>query len=107
MTAYDSYALRAFEVHALDYLLKPFDRERFRLALDRAREEAGTVEADDIARREALALASDRRSERGRAPPSGSSSRPAAACSSCRTRDIDWIEAAGNYLRCTWAPRRT
>jgi len=29
VTAYDQYAVRAFEVHALDYLLKPFDRERF------------------------------------------------------------------------------
>ncbi len=37
VTAYDEYALRAFEVHALDYLLKPFDRERFQTALARAR----------------------------------------------------------------------
>src|SRR6059058_5323784 len=37
VTAYDEYALRAFEVHALDYLLKPFDRARFTVALDRAR----------------------------------------------------------------------
>src|SRR5881392_1432293 len=37
VTAFDQYALKAFEFHALDYLLKPFDRERFRDALDRAR----------------------------------------------------------------------
>src|SRR5262249_12278871 len=37
VTAYDRYALRAFEVHALDYLLKPFDRERFERALERAK----------------------------------------------------------------------
>src|SRR4051812_18992582 len=37
VTAYDKYALRAFEVHALDYLLKPFDRERFQRAVERAR----------------------------------------------------------------------
>src|SRR5919206_3381201 len=36
-TAYDKYALRAFEVHAVDYLLKPFGPERLRKALDRAR----------------------------------------------------------------------
>src|SRR6187401_1311477 len=36
-TAYDQYALKAFEVHAIDYLLKPFDRERFKLALNHAR----------------------------------------------------------------------
>ena len=38
VTAYDRYALRAFDVHALDYLLKPFDEERFHIALDRARD---------------------------------------------------------------------
>src|SRR4051812_17243608 len=38
VTAYDRYALRAFEVNALDYLLKPFDRDRFELALARSKE---------------------------------------------------------------------
>jgi len=38
VTAYDSYAIRAFEVHAVDYLLKPFGAERFEAALDRAKE---------------------------------------------------------------------
>ena len=37
VTAYDEYALRAFEVHALDYLLKPFGRERFQQTLQHAR----------------------------------------------------------------------
>ena len=37
ITAYDKYALRAFDVHAVDYLLKPFNPERLREALDRAR----------------------------------------------------------------------
>ena len=39
VTAYDEYALRAFEVHALDYLLKPFSEERFRAVLDRVRQQ--------------------------------------------------------------------
>ena len=39
VTAYDHYALRAFEVHAIDYLLKPFDRERFQKSLAHAREQ--------------------------------------------------------------------
>jgi DNA-binding LytR/AlgR family response regulator len=38
VTAYDQYAIRAFEVHALDYLLKPFSRERLAQAVNRARE---------------------------------------------------------------------
>ena len=37
-TAYDQYALRAFDVHAVDYLLKPYDKERFEAALTRAKE---------------------------------------------------------------------
>jgi two-component system, LytTR family, response regulator len=43
VTAFDRYAVAAFEVRALDYLLKPYDRERFERALDRARTTAGTV----------------------------------------------------------------
>ena len=39
VSAYDQYAIRAFEVHALDYLLKPFDPDRFRVAYRRAREQ--------------------------------------------------------------------
>jgi two-component system LytT family response regulator len=44
LTAYDQYALRAFEVHAVDYLLKPFSAERLGAALDRARERLGRGE---------------------------------------------------------------
>src|SRR3954469_16372381 len=46
VTAYDEYALRAFEVHALDYLLKPFSAERFRSALGHAREYVATRRAN-------------------------------------------------------------
>jgi two-component system, LytTR family, response regulator LytT len=58
-TAYDQYAVRAFDVNAVDYLLKPFDRNRIRQAVDRARvrlldagqeEEAAAAEAEDTGR---------------------------------------------------------
>ena len=45
-TAYDSYALSAFECDALDYLLKPFGRERFAQTLDRVRRRLGTTDRD-------------------------------------------------------------
>src|SRR5207253_10693832 len=43
VTAYDEHALRAFEVHAVDYLLKPFRSERFEAALERAKQRIGEV----------------------------------------------------------------
>lgn len=57
ITAYDEYALRAFEVHALDYLLKPFSAERFSEGLDQARAKLSRpkeeVTADSVVRRDA------------------------------------------------------
>ena len=52
VTAYDQYAMRAFEVHAVDYLLKPIGRERFDAALERAKSRLG-----ELPRPEALAAA--------------------------------------------------
>lgn len=49
-TAHDDYALRAFEVHALDYLLKPFSEERFAAVLQRVRAQAGRHEREPVAR---------------------------------------------------------
>jgi two-component system, LytTR family, response regulator len=51
VTAYDQFALRAFEAHALDYLLKPFDDERFEAALQRARERIHQQQGGDLDRR--------------------------------------------------------
>lgn len=61
-TAHDDYALRAFEVHAVDYLLKPFGRERFDEALTRARRTLAAGRHDDPAAR-ARALAASARGE--------------------------------------------
>jgi len=46
VTAYDQYAMKAFEVHAVDYLLKPFSRERFEAALERAKRQKPKKEVD-------------------------------------------------------------
>src|SRR4026209_2239835 len=63
VTAFDQYALKAFDVHALDYLLKPFDDERFAHALRRAKAQ---IEADEINRlsKRLLALLEERETER-------------------------------------------
>ena len=60
VTAYDQHALKAFQVRALDYLLKPFDRDRFQEALQRARTQIQRAETGDLGRR-LLALVKDLR----------------------------------------------
>src|SRR5919106_5016001 len=65
VTAYDQHALKAFEVRALDYLLKPFDRERFTEALQRARKQIERDETGDLGRR-LLALVKDLRRDQPR-----------------------------------------
>lgn len=49
VTAYDQYALKAFEIHAVDYLLKPFSRERFDEALEHAKEKLNKTRRDPVA----------------------------------------------------------
>jgi two-component system LytT family response regulator len=86
VTAYDEYALRAFEVHALDYVLKPFSAERFKAALAHARQHLSKRRATGARetapeRRDRLVIKSSGR------------------IYFVRTHEIDWCEAAGNYVR--------
>jgi two-component system, LytTR family, response regulator len=96
VTAYDQFALRAFEAHALDYLLKPFDDERFEAALERARERIRQQQGGDLDRR-LRAFLEEVRGDRGYLQrlvvPSGHRS------VFIRTEEIDWIEAERNYIR--------
>jgi two-component system LytT family response regulator len=96
VTAFDRYALRAFDVHALDYLLKPFDRERFHEALARARQHLERRSSGDLERR-LLELVQDLkpavpRLERFVIKSGG-------RVFFVRSEEIDWIEAAGNYVK--------
>jgi two-component system LytT family response regulator len=106
VTAYDRYALKAFETHALDYLLKPFTASRFHAAIDRARLEVAKS-GDHGTHQRLIELLDERRRTRGR------SGDPDAAGQGYLTRlavkrnqrialigvaDIDWIESSGNYL---------
>jgi two-component system LytT family response regulator len=93
VTAYDEYALRAFEVHALDYLLKPFSAERFRSALGHAREHVSRRRKliDGVA---APLSPHDHNHRRNRLMIKSSG-----RIHFVRMADIDWCEAAGNYVR--------
>ena len=95
ITAYDQYALRAFEAHALDYLLKPFDRERLRKALNRARRQLDRERAGEI-NQQLVALLRDLKAreqtlERLVIKAGG-------RVFFLRVEEIDWIEAAANYV---------
>ena len=96
VTAYDQFALRAFEAHALDYLLKPFDDERFEAALRRARGRIHQRQGADLDPR-LRALLEEVRGGRGYLQrlvvPTGHRS------IFIRTEEIDWLEAERNYIR--------
>jgi two-component system LytT family response regulator len=94
VTAYDQYALRAFEVHAVDYLLKPFDRERFRWALQRAR--ADLAWSDRGSAPQVRALLADVRKSRAHAERL--LVRHAGRIFFVPVADVAWIQAAGNYV---------
>jgi len=98
VTAYDAFAVRAFEVHALDYLLKPFDDDRFRAALARARHQQD--DTSTLARR--LEALLDQHSA-GRPAREGYAQRLMVRRGDTiryvPLAEVDWIEAAGNYVR--------
>lgn len=96
VTAYDQYALKAFEVCALDYLLKPFDRERFTRALARAREELQRRTAG-LVNHQVLKLLSEL--QQGKKYLDKLIIRDGGRVIFLRADEIDWIEAAGNYVR--------
>ena len=96
VTAYDRYALRAFDVRALDYLLKPFDRERFQQALGRARQRLYHEPPGELERR-LLALVKDLKESPQRVDRFVVKS--GGRVYFVRAEEIDWIEAAGNYVK--------
>ena len=89
-TAYDQYALKAFEVNAVDYLLKPYTRERFRLAVDRAlNNPTRTMQNIQLLTEAMLPVTYPERIlvEQG------------AKLISLAVSDIQWIEAEGDYSK--------
>jgi two-component system LytT family response regulator len=95
VTAYDEFALQAFEVNAFDYLLKPFDRQKFQRTVQRARTQLARVRSDDVNQR-LLGLLADLRSRRDET--TRFAVKTGGRVVFVRTDEIDWIEAADNYV---------
>jgi two-component system, LytTR family, response regulator len=95
VTAYDRYAVQAFDARAVDYLLKPFKRERFFDALQRAKESLHrAVNGDGGYERNLVDMVRGMRPMEDRLVI-----RSAGRITFLRTADVQWIEAAGNYVR--------
>lgn len=104
VTAYDTHALRAFAVHAIDYVLKPFDDRRFRDTLGHARRQLRRERESELGRRLAAVL-------RDYGPARAQPVEPRTAYATrilvrrgdrmkfVPTNDVDWFESAGNYVR--------
>jgi len=99
VTAYDRYALKAFETHALDYLLKPFTRDRFRATLERARKAFANA-GDPSGQRGLVKLLNDRSrspADQGKEYLVRFAVKHHRGMRLVRVRDIDYIQACGNY----------
>ena len=95
-TAYDQYAIRAFEAHALDYLLKPFDQQRLQDALERVKGELLKSHEHGVKARLLELL--------GKAKPEAKDLRRLVIRTAGRVvflefDEVDWIEAAANYVK--------
>ncbi|MGA9355645.1 MAG: LytTR family DNA-binding domain-containing protein [Terriglobales bacterium] len=93
LTAYEQHALRAFEVHALDYLLKPVDDVRFAAAVGRARKVADSASKAAMAERVLQML--DRTSEKY---ASRFTVQTGSRIQIVLAEDVEWIRAAGDYV---------
>src|SRR5262249_37478454 len=96
VTAYDAFALRAFEVHAVDYLLKPFTRARFARAMEHVLHRASNPSPTTLPSSQLRALLDAVRTQRGQERVAV---RTEEGVYFVRTAEIDWVEAAGNYVK--------
>lgn len=93
LTAYEHHAVRAFEIHALDYLLKPIDDERFASAIERARDVFHSDRKLEMAERVLQLLEHQERTYVTRFPV-----KVGPRIQVVRGQDINWIAAAGDYV---------
>jgi two-component system LytT family response regulator len=96
VTAHDQYALRAFDVRAVDYVLKPFGRERLQKALERAKAQISREKSSDLSGQLVALIEEMRPAQRYLKRIMVKS---AGRMFFLRVSEMDWIEAAGNYVR--------
>ena len=102
-TAYDNYAIDAFDLNAVDYLLKPFDKDRFGIAIERARTEFRSDPSLKgrliSASRQIQKLADDAMpADSERADPGRLAVRDGRETELVTINEIDWVDAAGDYM---------
>jgi len=113
VTAYDQYALQAFEARALDYLLKPFDDERFDQALERAIERIHQRQVGELSTRlvDLIGSKTDSGTMRVNNEPSKGSFlerimiKERGSMFFIKVDEIDWVEAAGDYVSIHVGPK--
>ena len=103
VTAFDRHAVEAFDLHAVDYVLKPFDDERLRTAVGRAVRRLSLERTEEMTR-SLVALAAALGDPLGSGEAASAPLRRFAVREADRVRlvgvdDVDWLEAAGNYVR--------
>ncbi|MCB9792679.1 MAG: response regulator transcription factor [Alphaproteobacteria bacterium] len=92
VTAYDRHAIEAFDLNALDYLLKPYCRERFGRCMDRVRQRLREAPEPDLAQRLSALLAGEGQRPRRLELKDG------ADIIYLPVGEVDWVESAGNYV---------
>ncbi|GMG87950.1 LytR/AlgR family response regulator transcription factor [Biformimicrobium ophioploci] len=111
-TAFDEYAIEAFEVHAVDYVLKPLENERLALAIERARgrlPNPGAAQAGDALQNEKARLVAsiealnEPQGTASASPPGGAAAGKLAVkdrgkITMLNQADVEWIDAAGDYM---------
>ena len=95
-TAHDQYAVRAFDCNAVDYLLKPFEEDRFRRAVDRAKAALENRSGPHTLTKELVSAL--QQVGHVQTSPRRLAIRSAGEVTLLRVDEIDWIEAAGNYV---------
>ena len=99
VTAHDQFALKAFEVHALDYLLKPFDRERLQKSLARARQQLAAPSGPTELQNQLSALLAGMKQPTAATAPDRIAVKSSGRIFFVNTAEIDWVEAADNYVK--------